>query len=376
MRIAFVIDSLYPWELGGAHKRVWEIGKRLADNHDVHVFGMKYWDGPNTIKKDGMTYHGVCEKQELYEDGKRSLTQPLVYSASLFRPLFARDFDVIDCQKSSYFHFFPSKAYSSVSDTALVGTFTEIWGDYWYEYLGKKGIFGKLIERIALTLPDHIITISEKNVVDLEEWGISTSNVTVIPDGIGFEEIDSVPAAEKSFDVLYAGRLVEHKNVDLLLDAITLLRKTEGQQITCGIIGDGPDMEALQQQAKTNGITDAVEFVGFLEDINDVYGYMKSSDVFVLPSSREGAGLVTLEANACGVPSITTRHENNAATEVVENGVNGYISEMDVDDLAQTIRMALTQSSELRETSIAYAKQYEWDSIAEDTLAVYKEAIN
>lgn len=375
MRIAFVIDTLYPWELGGAHKRVWEIGRRLAGDHDVHVFGMKYWEGSPVIEQDGMTYHGVCEERELYKDGTRSLTQPLVYSASLIRPLFETDFDVIDCQKSSYFHFFPSKLRTFRRDTALVGTFNEVWGDYWYDYIGRKGFFGKKIENFTIGLPDEVITISNRNKRELIGMGRSEPSISVIPDGIGFNEIDAVSPSEAAFDVLYAGRLAAHKNVDLLLDAIAYLHSEMDQPVTCGIVGKGPEMESLKQQVSALGINDSVEFFGFLEDIDDVYGYMKSAGVFVLPSQREGAGLVTLEANACGTPSITTQHKHNAATEVVEDDVNGYICGLDKKDLARTIQRGIERSDALAEGCREYAKKYEWDNIVTDTVDVYEKAM-
>lgn len=374
MQIAFVIDTLYPFELGGAQKRVWEIGRRLADNHDVHVFGMKYWGGEKTLEQDGMTYHGVCAERDLYKNDRRSLTQPLIYAASLAGPLGAEDFDVIDCQKSAYFHFLPTKLTSLLGDAALVGTFTEVWGDYWYDYIGRLGALGKFVERTSISLPEQIITISHKNKRDLINLGRDQSDITIIPDGIGFEEIDTIPPSNQSFDVLYAGRLVEHKNVDLLLSAIERLNDSSNNSVTCGIIGKGPDMAALKRQVSEAEIEDDVEFLGFLEEIDDVYSFMKSAEVFVLPSSREGAGLVTLEANACGTPSITTRHENNAATEVVDDDINGYVCDMSVAGLAEVIRTAINRGPEMETDCIEYAKEYEWDKIATDTLKVYEKA--
>ena len=54
MKIAQVRDTLYPYTKGGAQKRVWEISKRLAKRgHEVHIFGMKYWDGDDVILKGG-----------------------------------------------------------------------------------------------------------------------------------------------------------------------------------------------------------------------------------------------------------------------------------------------------------------------------------
>ena len=61
MKIAFVYDAVYPWIKGGAEKRIYEIGKRLADKHEVHWYGIRWWDGKETIEHDGIILHGVCE---------------------------------------------------------------------------------------------------------------------------------------------------------------------------------------------------------------------------------------------------------------------------------------------------------------------------
>jgi len=375
MRIAFIIDTLYPFELGGAHKRVWEIGRRLSDDHDVHVFGMKYWEGADSIRQDGMVYHGVCQKRELYSNGRRSFSQPIIFAASLLKEIRGMDFDIIDCQKSGYFHFFSAKYLELRTNATLIGTFNEVWGDYWDEYLGIFGRIGKLIENQTLKLPSHIITISNQNQSELIGLGYSSNNITVIPDGIGFQEINQASPSNTSFDVLYAGRLARHKNVDLLLKAIKVASSQPDTPISCGIIGKGPEMEELKRQSEILGLSEQVEFLGFLEDIDDVYSYMKSAKVFVLPSSREGAGLVTLEANACGTPSITPRFEMNAATEVIDHGTNGYLCDPDPKSMASSILETIQQSPNMREDCIKYSKEFEWGVIAESTEQVYEQSV-
>ena len=76
MKIAHVRDTLYPYAKGGAQKRVWEISKRLANRgHEMHLFGMKYWDGEDIIMRDGVYLHGVCEPQKLFAGGRRSIKE-------------------------------------------------------------------------------------------------------------------------------------------------------------------------------------------------------------------------------------------------------------------------------------------------------------
>lgn len=55
MRIAFIYDAVYPWIKGGAEKRIYEIGRRLADRgHEVHWFGVKWWECGKNLKNDGL----------------------------------------------------------------------------------------------------------------------------------------------------------------------------------------------------------------------------------------------------------------------------------------------------------------------------------
>ena len=59
VRIALVYDAIYPWVAGGAERRFNEIGRRLAERHEVHMVGWKWWDGPATVERDGMMLHGL-----------------------------------------------------------------------------------------------------------------------------------------------------------------------------------------------------------------------------------------------------------------------------------------------------------------------------
>ena len=73
MKIAFVTDVIYPYIKGGAEKRIHEFSYRLKEGNEVHVYGIKWRDGPSVLKKDGITYHGVCRPRRLYKNGRRSI---------------------------------------------------------------------------------------------------------------------------------------------------------------------------------------------------------------------------------------------------------------------------------------------------------------
>ena len=375
MKIAYVYDAVYPWIKGGAEKRIYEISKRLVERgHEVHWFGIKWWDGDSTIEQNGVYLHGVCEPRELYVEGRRSIPEALYFARKLLFPLLKEDLDIVDCYAFPYFPSFSAKLCSLLKRTPLVITWLEVWDDYWYDYLGRKGVFGKVVERRTSKLSKAIITLSEKVKNDLISIGVNQGKIRVIPDGIDFESIQKIKPSKKRYDTLYVGRLIKHKNVDVLIRAIDTVKK-KMPDIKCGIIGDGPERENLTKLTKDVNLERNIDFLGFLEEDKEVISYMKSSKVFVFPSTREGAGLVTLEANACGLPVITVNHEKNAAVEVVINEENGFICELSDRAIAKKILVALDNRGNMRRNCIEFSRNYDWDGIIDLTESVYKNLL-
>jgi glycosyltransferase involved in cell wall biosynthesis len=92
-------------------------------------------------------------------------------------------------------------------------------------------------------------------------------------------------------------------------------------------VGLGPEWDRLHDLTRRCGLVDHVTFLGNVPDQSEVFGLMKSASVFVLPSIREGYGMVVAEALCCGLPVITVDHPENEARELVEDGVTGRICE-------------------------------------------------
>lgn len=358
MRVCFVYDAIYPYVKGGAEKRIHELSTRLASNgYEVHVLGLKWWEGEDSFIKNGVHVHGVGEANLYNEEGRRSIKEALYFGYKVLPFLLKRDFDVIDCCGFPYFPCFSAKLASCKNRSSLIITWHEVWDDYWHEYLGKVGVFGRAVERVAARLPDRHIAVSEGTKRELVSIGAKEEDISVIPNGIDFDKIQQIPPADEQSDIIFVGRLSEHKNVDFLIRAIDILKK-EIPEIRCKIIGDGPERERLETQAKDLGLEYRISFAGFLDDFEDVISHMKASKVFVLPSTREGFGIVALEANACGLPVITVEHRNNAAKDFVEDGVNGSVCKLQVEELSQRILMALNR--DMRDKCLEKAKGHDW----------------
>lgn len=370
MRIAYVYDAVYPWETGGIQKRVWEIARRLATDHDVHWYGLRYWDGPAVTTREGVTLHGVMEPPELYVDGRRSIPEALAYSARLVRPLLGSSFDVVDCQEFPYFPAFSTKLQSTLRRSVMVLTWHEVWGEYWTEYLGSKGVLGQAVERLATHLPDQHVAVSHRTRRELN--GLGVENSAVVPNGISMAEVASVDPADGPVDLLYVGRLIPEKNVDLVVRTVAELRD-ENPDIECVLVGDGPEWDRIERLVAELGLENNVRMPGLLEEYEDVLGLMKAAEVFTLPSQREGFGICALEALACRTPVVTIEHSQNAAQELVTDGVTGAVCDPTPGALAAAVRRVRSEANPA--DCVAFARRYEWDRIAEQTERLYAQAV-
>ncbi len=377
MKIAFIYDAVYPWVKGGAEKRVYELAKRLAlRGHEVHWYSIGWWwteNDHNDILMDGIKLHGVSDPISLYSEDRRSIKEALIFSLKLLRPLLKDSYDVVDCQGFPFFSCFTAKIHSGLGKSNLIITLHEVWGDYWYTYLGKPGIFGKIVERAMLSLTNNIITVSEKTKKDLKKIKKSEKSV-IIPNGIDFNHIVGIKPSIEESTIIFAGRLIKEKNVDFLIQSIATV-KEKIPEITCLIIGNGPERSKLENLVIDLKLKDNIIFKDFMDDYDDLIGYMKSSKVLVLPSTREGFGMVVIEANACGIPVVTVNHHMNAASDLVIDGVNGFKTQLETSDMASKIIKSIESHNEFRNNCIEMSRGYDWEIIVDSLENFYKTVI-
>ena len=373
MKIALVYDAIYPYIKGGGEKRFDEIGKRLAKKgHQVHLYGMKLWEGHDVIQKEGLYLHGICPPKPLYtKDGRRSMQQAIFFGIHCLK-LIKEDFDVIDCCGFPYFSLFSCKLVSLIKRKKLFSTWHEVWGlKYWQEYLGRLSVFGHLIEKLSVLMPSIIISVSQSTARRIKDELGFKRKIYVISSGIDFNRIQQINAAQEKIDVIYAGRLMDFKHIDTLIKAIHLL-KEQIPIVKCFVIGEGPEKKRLEVLVQKLNLKKNIKFLDFLENHDDVYALIKSSKVFVLPSTREGLGLVVIEANACGIPVVTINHKDNAAKDLVEEGKNGFIGEFNEKLLAEKILEALKIGKSIKQNCINEARRYDWDIIISKLEEAYR----
>ena len=365
MRIAIVYDAVYPHVKGGAERRYYELAHRLAARgHEVHWYGMRYWDGPRVQTRDGVVYHGVCRARPLYvAGGRRSILQALVFGLACLR-LIRRRYDVVDCCGFPFFSLFSARVAVVLRGGLLVSTWHEVWGgDYWTSYLGRLGFAGAAVERFASRVPNSIVAVSGATAGRVAAELGRRGSIQVLPNGVDSDLIESAPAPGRSHDIAYAGRLCDFKDVELLIAALpeVLLQRP---QTTCTIIGDGPHRLALEEFAATTGVEKSIRFTGFVEDQHEFYGLVNASRVLALPSRREGFGIIVLEANAGGVPVIVADHPDNFARDLISAG-NGEVVSPVADAMAAALLRVLREPPGSRGSACRdAARAYGWETIA------------
>jgi glycosyltransferase involved in cell wall biosynthesis len=372
MNVAYVSNVVYPFVTGGAEKRVHEVGRRLVDRgHDVTVYGRHFWDGPPERTHRGMRLRAVAPARELYTDGRRSIPEAVGFAARLFGPLsrHAGTHDVVVASVFPYFPVFSSWLATSLPDTPLVTVWHECWLDHWAEYLGWLAPGGRVTERLTAAVPQQPVAVSSLTADRLASLGPSREAIRVVPNGIDADAIQAVPPAEQGFDVLYAGRLVEHKRIDVLLAAFDQIAAT--CEVTLGIVGDGPDRERLERLAGDLTHRDRVTFTGRLDAHEDVLAEMRAARVFAAPSVREGFGITYLEAMAADCTVIGVRHPESAASEVIGEG--GFIVEPNAAALQRMLVQAL-DGERPPASPTAIAARYDWDIVTDRMAAVLSEA--
>ena len=368
MKIAYVYDAVYPWVKGGAEKRIYEISRRLAARgHEVHCYGMKWWQGQDDIEAEGVHLHGICPARPLYCNGKRSITQAAYFAGRLLA--IRTNADVLDCQNFPYLSCFSAKLISRLQGPKLFITWLEVWGEYWREYLGGKGRAGQAVEWAAARLTDRNIAISKRTQRDLLSLGGGVAEL--VPPGIDCKMISEVVPSGSQSDLIYVGRLIEHKNIDLLIRAVKHVQ-SEIPDLKVMIVGDGPEIDNLRLLARELDLSQSISFLGFVEDYNYALSLMKSSRIFVSPSTREGFGMAALEANACGIPVVTVNHDMNAVMDLISKDT-GLICQPEEEDLSRAILTLLLGQSINKERCIEAAKEYDWDAICNRAERVYDQ---
>jgi glycosyltransferase involved in cell wall biosynthesis len=329
VRVCIVYDCLYPYTVGGAERWYRNLAERLAaDGHEVTYLTLRQWDrDERVVIGGGVRVVTAGPRMALYTSrGRRSILPPLVFGLGVLLHLLrkGRRYDAVHTCSFPYFSLLAAGLARPLGRYELVVDWFEVWSrSYWVDYLGgARGRFGALVQRLCALVPQRAFCFSQLHAERLREEGLR-GPVTVLR-GLyaGGKEALQPRTAEPV--VLFAGRLIPEKQAPLGVAAIALARR-EIDGLRGEFLGDGPERTALVGAITENGLEGVVSAPGFAEpDVLDAE--MRRALCMLLPSRREGYGLVVVEAAARGTPSVVVAGEDNAATELIEEGVNGTIA--------------------------------------------------
>jgi glycosyltransferase involved in cell wall biosynthesis len=218
--------------------------------------------------------------------------------------------------------------------------------------------------------------LSESSKKDTVKVGIDPSRIAVIPPGTDFVRFRPDASVARGPVVLHVGRLKRYKATDHLLEAARTL-KERGVKFTTVIVGGGDDKPRLEGLTAKLGLEAEVTFTGFVPEAEKVNWYRRAA-VLVENSVKEGWGLIVMEANACGTPTVVAR--SPGLVDSSRDGVNGLMYGYgDVPALAEKLEQLLSDEAlraRLGQQAIAWAKQWTWDGAADAMEKAIGEAIS
>ena len=237
--------------------------------------------------------------------------------------------------------------------------------------------------RFALSRAERIVVSSPSLGASAPALQDFQAKCTVIPFGVekaGTDQpdLERVAAIRRDFSqpiVLFVGRLVPYKGVDVLLDAMVRLNAV------ALIVGEGPQRASLEAQAHRLGVTSRVRFLGSVTD-QELASLYRACDVFVLPSvtRQEAFGVVQLEAMAAGKPVVSTDLGTGVGW-VNRHGETGYVvPPRDAGALEEAIRRLLDDPDLRRSMGEAAMRRvrssFTVERMIDDTLALYRDLMS
>ncbi|RME54716.1 glycosyltransferase family 1 protein [Candidatus Woesearchaeota archaeon] len=381
MKIAFV-TAFYRPAVDGPGNVIWEIGQRLAkQGHDVHVFCSDS-DKKNTIKEKEAVEDGI----KIHRLNNWFIAANFAtFFPSVLKRLWKEDFDIIHSHVSGHSYHFFSALISRLKKVPHVHTTHCCWTT------GFRSRFARLLVwldyRTVLPLSFHwsdkIIAITPWELNQITKWGGKKDKIIVIPNGMDsilfkkvapnkFKKDLGIPKDKKV--VLFFGRKNPVKGVSNLLKAEQEILK---EREDCYFVFVGPDEgeeHLIESAAKTNN---KIINLGPIYDKTKIAEMYQGSDIYVLPSYREGLPLTLFEAMASGLPIVAT--PVNGVPYEMKDPDNGLLVQYgDVKALKDAI-VKLLDDDGLRQkisaNNIEHAKKYDWDIIAEKTLGVYESLL-
>lgn len=241
------------------------------------------------------------------------------------------------------------------------------------------GLLGTLFESLIFRLfyrHMSFMTVSESTKKDLIAWGIPSSKVYVINNGVNV--VLTKHKKEKAKTIIFLGALAKDKGIEDAIKTFAELNK-EDDQFQFWVVGWGsPDyLNRLKEQCKGLGLGGKVKFWGFVNE-KKKFELLSRAHILLNPSVREGWGLVNIEANTAGTPVVG--YDVPGTRDSVLNGKTGLLSKFgDYKNLAENIIKlcnSAVQYSKIRSEAIKWASKFTWKKSTVESLKLISQVVN
>jgi glycosyltransferase involved in cell wall biosynthesis len=220
----------------------------------------------------------------------------------------------------------------------------------------------------------HAVVANSQGLKDLGLAFESKVPIQVIHNGVDLDRFQNKGRSWQPAHMLFVGRLVYQKGLDLLLSALGDLKDLPWQ---LSVVGDGPRLGWLKTRAEELGLRDRIVFEGWQarEDLPQLF---QRANLFVYPTRHEGMPNALLESMASALPAVATRIAGNE--ELVVDGETGLLIPPDDSDALKTALHTLISAADLREKMGEAARQrasdnYAWQGVAERYLELIEESL-
>ncbi len=367
MKILFICENYLP-HIGGAEVVFKNLSERYVKlGHSVTVLTHRL---PNTPVKEIINGIKVIRV--------RSFHSRYVFTfSSIWKAVrLARKHDII--QTTSFNGAPPAWLAGKIAGKPVIITVHEVWAGRWREITGfswLKSILHEYLEQAIYFLPyHHYVCVSNATRRDLERLSLKKDKITTIYNGF---DVQSKPKSasdiKKKFNLsdkfvyLSWGRTGPTKGFEYLIKAWPLIKKNLPQAVLVLILGE----VKMHQDIKYNllrlieklHLNDSVRVITNISE-QDKVKFITSADCVIIPSTSEGFGYTTVEANALGVPVVAS--DAGSISEVI-SGKFLLFRNRDIEDLAAKALQAAKG-----EYTMMPLKTFSWDSAVKSYLGIYE----
>ncbi|MBQ9475077.1 MAG: glycosyltransferase [Bacteroidales bacterium] len=278
---------------------------------------------------------------------------------------------------------FCAQQVAKTQNIPLVATFHSKFRDDFSRIIPSKFIVDKIISSLIRIYEkaDEVWVPQESVKEVIREYGYK-GQVEVVENGCDMcgdygeaffrEARNRVGVSADELVLLFVGQHIWEKNTRLILEALEHLGNIPYRMF---FVGTGYAAGEMAHIARQKGIADKVKFVGNVTDRAALKDYYAAADLFLFPSLYDTFGLVVREAAALHTPSIMM--QGSTASCVIDDGVNGFLTGNDPEDMARIIRALASDREKIRRAGAAASRTIvrSWESIVDEVLNRYNDLI-